>query len=98
MNKSHKQPDGLISVLLDVAAPCGDRDDAAMELGAFDEPAAETALLKIVTAHSEDEGLIDTAGESLWEIWNRQAKFDATLVGRMHPGAQKFFKDRLDTA
>ena len=94
MDKSPRQPDGLISVLLDIAAPPGDRDDAAMDLGAFDEPAAEQALLKIVTTHSEDEDLIDTAGESLWEIWNRQGKFDAALVAQMHREAQKFFENR----
>lgn len=39
------QPQGLISVLLDENAEYGDRDDAAMDLGAFDEPQAEDGLI-----------------------------------------------------
>ena len=33
-----KQPQGLIEVLLDVTASEADRDDAAMDLAAYDEP------------------------------------------------------------
>ena len=91
MPPSPEQPAGLIAVLLDADAPFGDRDDAAMDLGGYDEPEAEVALTTIVVDAAEDEELIDTAGESLWQIWNRQGKFDAALVARMHPAARKFF-------
>ncbi len=85
-----KQPAGLISVLMDADAEFGDRHDAAMDLGAYDEPAAEDALLRL--AFGEDEGLADAAGESLSDIWSRKGKHDATLVSRMHSAARKFFE------
>jgi hypothetical protein len=91
-----KQPEGLISVLLDRSLPIGDRDDAAMDLHAYDEAEAEEALLKVVLDHTDEELVIDSAGESLWTIWQRKGKHDATLVASMHPLAQKFFRSRAD--
>jgi hypothetical protein len=87
-----KQPEGLISVLLDESAEYGDRDDAAMDLSAYDHAAAEEALLKVVLTQTEDEGIADSAGESLWRIWERKGKYDAGTVARMHPAARKFFE------
>lgn len=40
-----KQPKGLIEVLLDVTAAEVDRDDAGMDLAAYDEPKVEDALI-----------------------------------------------------
>jgi hypothetical protein len=83
-------------VLLDRAAPIGDRDDAAMDLHAYDEPEAEEALLRVVLDHVEDEMVIDSAGESLSTIWQRKGKHDAALVASMHPSARKFFRPSTD--
>ena len=94
MASAAKQPEGLISVLLDLDAEFGDRDDAAMDLGGFDEPAAEEALLKVVLSGDEDEDIADRAGESLWQIWTRKGKNDPTVVALMHPAARKFFEPR----
>ena len=87
-----EQPAGLISVLLDPTADEASRGDAAMDLGDFDEPEAEAALLRIALDLSDDGDLADDAGQSLWEIWQRSGKVDAELVARMHPEARKFFK------
>jgi hypothetical protein len=89
--KRVKQPAGLISVLLDSSAEFGDRDDAAMDLEAFDEPEAEEALLTIALDPMVDEFLADRAGESIWGIWKRKQKYDANIVRKMHPAARKFF-------
>ncbi len=89
---TQRQPEGLISVLLDSSAEFGDRHDAAMDLAAYDEPAAEQALLRIALDGSSDEQLADEAGHSLWEVWHRKGKHDADLVARMHPEARKFFE------
>ena len=86
-----KQPDGLISVLLDTNAEFGDRDDAAMDPGEYDDPAVEEALLKVVLSQDEDEDIADRAGESLWEIWTRKGKNDPNTVALMHPAARKLF-------
>ena len=79
-------------MLFDTSAELGDRLDAAMDLGLFDEPAAEQALLRIVLDASADGDLADEAGNSVCEIWSRQGKYDADLVARMHPEARKFFE------
>lgn len=86
-----KQPDGLTAVLLDSSAEFGDRHDAAMDLAAYDETAAEQALLSIALDASSDGDLADEAGHSLFEIWTRKGKQDPGLVARMHPAARKFF-------
>lgn len=92
--KAVSQPAGLISVLLDSSAEFGDRHDAAMDLGEFDEPEAEDALVRIALAHDQDEDLADAAGESLWQVWGRKGKRDTDLVARMHPEARKFFDSK----
>jgi hypothetical protein len=81
----------LIAFLGDRNSDLGSRDDVAMDLGRSDEPAAEEALLRIVLDHTEDEMIIDSAGDSLREIWERQGKQAPDLVAQMHPAAQKFF-------
>ena len=86
------QPAGLISVLLDKRAEYGDRDDAAMDLGAYDEAAAEQALIVIVTDLNEDEDIVDSAADSLWEIWQRNNKGNPELISKMHPAAKKVFR------
>lgn len=91
MMKKTKQPEGLISRLLDKKAEFGDRDDAAMDLGEFDDTAAEEALTTVVQDSTEDGDIADRAGESLSEIWKRKSKWDSSLVPRMHPEARKFF-------
>lgn len=63
-----------------------------MDLSASDDPKAERALLTIVLNHDEDEMLIDSAGDSLREIWLRRGKRDDELIGLMHPSARKFFE------
>jgi hypothetical protein len=48
MTSETAQPEGLISVLLDQDAEVGDRNDAAMDLGSFDGPGVEAALLQVL--------------------------------------------------
>jgi len=86
------QPARLISVLLDSAAPLGDRLDAAMDLSEFDDPVAEQALLRLALDTYGDGDLADEAGHSLRQIWRRTGKHDSSLVAQMHPEARKFFK------
>ena len=87
-----KQPKNLISVLLDKSARIDERDDAAMDLGSFNEIEAEEALIKVVTDPDEEEMIADSAGESLSEIWERKNKIDTEIIKRLHPAAKKFFK------
>lgn len=63
-----EQPGGLISVLLDRGAPDGDRDDAAMDLGAFDGAEVEAALAEVARDPNEEEFLRDSCEQSLADI------------------------------
>jgi hypothetical protein len=67
-----KQPQGLIEVLLDVAAAEADRDDAAMDLAAYDEPEVEDALIHVGSDSSTPNSVAASCGESLAEIWLRK--------------------------
>ena len=89
---SQRQPAGLVAVLLDIAAEHGDRLDAAIDLADFDSSAAERALLQIVLDRSGGNDLADAAGHSLWQMWQRAGKNDASAVARMHAEARKFFR------
>lgn len=85
-------PEDLLACLLDKSVEFGDRDDAAMELGRFDLPWVEEGLMCVVTDHDEDEMIVDSAAESLFEIYLRQERqVDAATVARMHPAARPFF-------
>lgn len=87
MIQSIKQPEGLIKVLLNINAEFGDRDDAAMDLGGFDEIEVEQALAKIACDSNVDEGLADSCGESLAEIWCRQSRLNEKVFLALTPAA-----------
>ncbi len=69
-----KQPQGLIEVLLDVTASEVDRDDAAIDLGAYDEPEVEEALIRVGADLSTPNSVAASCGESLAEIWMRNVE------------------------
>lgn len=62
----------LCDVLLDVEANLADRDDAAMDLGEFNEDLALEVLCKVASNSSEDETLLASCGESAAQIWLRR--------------------------
>ncbi len=82
----------MVAYLLDKSGDLGGRDDVAMDLSQFDLPEVEAALIEIATDQSEEEMVIDSAGESLWEIWQRQGRTPPPeVLAKMHPSARKFF-------
>ena len=83
------QPAGLIEVLLNQDAEFGDRDDAAIDLGAFDEIDAENALAQVACDETADENLADSCGESLAEIWCRKGRVTGDIIGRLTPVARR---------
>ncbi len=82
---STPQPAGLIHVLLDRSAEFGDRGDAALDLGAYDGPEVETALMEIAADATTDPDLAESCGESLGEIWSRKPTFDPALLSGLAP-------------
>jgi len=92
----HTEPAGLISLLLDRYAPFGDRHDAAMDLGAFETPESENALISIVLDRPEDDDLVETAAESLAEIWAQTRRFDRDVLARLPDAATPIVFALLD--
>ena len=79
--------EGLISVLLDFTAELSERDDAAMDLGEFDDERALSALYMIANNHAEDETLAASCGESIAQIWLRRGACDEQILETLHPSA-----------
>jgi len=71
-----KQPQGLIEVLLDVTASEAERDDAAMDLAAYDDPEVEEALVRVGADASTSPIVAASCGESLAEIWLRKKQLN----------------------
>ena len=92
MKNEVQQPSGLISVLMDKTVEFGDRDDAAMDLGSYDGPEVEEALLKVVMDHTEDKDILESVVESVSEIWIRAGREYPGLVEKMHPVARELFE------
>ena len=78
-----KQPEGLIDVLLDVTASEADRDDAAMDLAAYDAPEVEEALIRVGADLSTPNAVAASCGESLAEIWLRKQQLNLDALKRL---------------
>jgi len=74
-----KQPQGLVSVLIDQSARIDERDDAAMDLSAYDEPVAIAALVEVASDPRTPTMVRESCGESIAEIWYRNSSFDEEL-------------------
>ena len=87
-----KQPQGLISVLLDRNAQICERDDAAMDLSEYPkEKTALQALVDIASSEQEDSILLASCGESIAEIWKVLDYFDQTVVDNLSEVAREEF-------
>lgn len=59
----------LVEILGDRDARADDRDDAATYLGLYPFPFVAEALGRVASSEDEDIVLVETAGESLGEVW-----------------------------
>ncbi|MFE0701214.1 hypothetical protein [Streptomyces sp. NPDC058872] len=66
-----QQTQDLISVLLDIEADTGGRDDAAMDLYASDALEARRALLSVASDPRTPDIVLASTGESLGQIATR---------------------------
>lgn len=78
-----KQPQGLIEVLLDVTASEAERDDAAMDLAAYDESEVEEALIRVGADVTTPNTVAASCGESLAEIWLRKKQLNLDALKRL---------------
>jgi hypothetical protein len=73
----------IIAVLLDGSARVDERDDAAMDLSGFNEPAVHAALGRVATDPAEPDLVAGSAGESLAELWVAAGALDAGIFARL---------------
>ena len=83
----------MVGYLLDKSNDLGGRDDCAMDLYEYDLPEVEAALVKVASDPAEDEIVVDSAGESLAQIYRRQNRaVSAEVLSTLQPSAKKFFE------
>ena len=88
-------PEALVAILLDRTAPDGDRGDAAMDLGSYDEPIVVAALEAVVVDPAEEEHVLDDAGLSIAEIWSRHGRMKEGVFRAMQPAARRVAEEFL---
>lgn len=80
--------DYLIRVLQDKSIDLGVRDDAAMDLGEYDEMRVLEALLQVAVDLEENEMILDSCGESIKAIWLRKGCHDPIVFAKFAPAAK----------
>jgi hypothetical protein len=89
-------PNHLLTVLRDRSIHVEFRDDAAMDLGDFDEPAVEQALIEALSFPEEDATVADSCATSLVEIWSRQDRVrDPGEIASISPRAAELVRAYL---
>jgi HEAT repeat protein len=95
LNEAKDRVDLLIVLLKDRGAPIESRDDAAIDLGTFDDPRALAALLEVGADPREDEMIVGSCGESIGEMVVRTGVFDPRWTARLAPAASHELRSRL---
>lgn len=80
--------DLLIQLLFDSSASISDRDDAAIDLGNFDDDRVLNALISFATNSEVEDSIMDVCGESIARIWVKRKQFDAEAYKKLHPYAK----------
>lgn len=80
--------DLLIQILLDRSADLSDRDDAAIDLGEFDDDRAIMALINVAKDLEENQTILASCGESIAQIWLRTGRFDRQAFDALAPSAR----------
>jgi hypothetical protein len=82
----------LIDVLLDESADIAERDDAAIDLGEYDDDRALAALAQVAVM-TDSEILASSCGESLAQMWIRKGSFDPQTVHSLHGPAKRELRE-----
>ena len=81
--------DELVEILLDPTARIDERDDAAIDLGKYDDDRALNALLSVVLDPKGEPSILDVSAESIAEIWVKRNYLDVNLYNKMIPVARR---------
>jgi len=79
----------LAAILMDPTTTLTEKDDAAINLGEFDESEALTALIAATQSEVKEEMVLASIGESIAQIWIRLDNFDSTLFNQLPREAQR---------
>lgn len=79
----------LIRLLLDKSAEESERDDAAIDLGDYDDDEVISTLVSVAADPTTEEVICSSCGESLGAIWLRKGSVDQTFLNRIRPEAQR---------
>jgi hypothetical protein len=89
MQSHTEQVHALATILMDPTATLTEKDDAAIDLGEFDEPDALTALMAATQSDHLDSTILASIGESMAQIWVRLDNFDLNLFNQLPKEAQR---------
>jgi len=87
--KNVEQVRKLATILMDPTATIAEKDDAAIELGEFDDSEAVAALITATQSKDIAEIVLASIGESIAQIWIRLDNFDPTLFNQLPREAQR---------
>ncbi len=80
--------DLLINILFDDTASISEKDDAAMDLGFYNDDRALKALELFASDLNSESLLMDSCGESIAQIWVSRDKFEPEIYKRLNPHAK----------
>lgn len=80
--------ENLIRILQDKSIDLRVRDDAAMDLGAYDESQVLEALVQTATDLKENDMILDSCGTSIMEIWGRRGYYNPVVFDKFAPAAK----------
>ena len=78
----------LIDTLLDQSALLADRDDAAMDLGAYNDDNVLDALIRVARNKDEHEMILASCGESIADIWLARRYYNQEVFDSLTNAAQ----------
>jgi hypothetical protein len=89
----------LIKILLDPnEEDVGAKDDAALDLGEFQNDEVLDACIQAASNPNEDNGVVDLCGENIGSIWIKKNAFDLDLFKTLPPWARNGIMVSIDSS
>ena len=88
----------LTRILLDKSIGIGVRDDAAMDLGAYNDDAALDALIQIAQDQTEHDIILYSCGSSIANIWGARGQYSGKVLDSLAAEARQEINIDLEDA
>lgn len=89
MRNHQSDVERLVKILLDKDALIEDRDDAAMDLGAFNDDKALNALIQVGTDETEHDIILWSCGASISDIWLKRGSYNRIVLDSLSKKARQ---------